>query len=729
MTTTMPSGNLADYLWSLLPAVYRQRDAEGDAPGSLRAFIEVLAGQAEVVAAELSGLYEDLFIETCQPKIVPYIGDLVAAMPLHPVGTPGASPRALVANTVAYRQRKGTVAALEAVARDVTGWPAKVVEGISVVATTQYLAHLRPGKGTTVNLRDRSSLERLGGPFATATRTADVRTPPTGMAAPNKLAIHVWRLPTFTVNESEPEAVTDPPDGRYQFDVSGADVPLFNPPLPTVGMDTVATERNAAGPLERLALQDALDTERRQPRKQPSGYFGANPVIQVRTADGPGLWSGALPIAVANLQDWRRRPVAGVVAVDPVLGRLALAEGVRPAQVEVNYTYAGSAIGAGPYDRSGPAAQDLLSRATFIRVVAPRPSAMGPSAPPLASADLPSAVNDWHQQPPGTVGVIAVIDNHAHRFPDLAIQIPSGSELFLVALDWPTGMAATAPGALAYVSLTGRRPALIGALTVTGRPGDGTGDDPAPGRFVLDGFVLRGTIEAGRGDRSRPGDLGRLELRHVTAVPGHSHIRIRGRNAGPLINIDLVVTLEQCITGTVEIHGSGPDLEVAGSVIDGGGPTHGAVRANDAAVRLDAVTLLGDLFAERLEASDCLVQGSAHVERRQEGYVRFSAISGSARTPRRFRCVFDRRPAVGPLPGGPGDLTDRDLPFRSTRFGDPDYAILADDAPEDLLTGSSLGSDIGAHRALLRPQRRSNLEAALREHLRAGLEAGVVPMT
>lgn len=36
--------------------------------------------------------------------------------------------RAWVANTLAYRRRKGTALVLEQLARDVTGWPATAVE-------------------------------------------------------------------------------------------------------------------------------------------------------------------------------------------------------------------------------------------------------------------------------------------------------------------------------------------------------------------------------------------------------------------------------------------------------------------------------------------------------------------------------------------------------------------------------------------------------------------------
>ncbi len=44
---------------------------------------------------------------------------------------------------------------LEQLARDVTGWPARVVEFFERLATTQYLNHLRPQALARADLRDR----------------------------------------------------------------------------------------------------------------------------------------------------------------------------------------------------------------------------------------------------------------------------------------------------------------------------------------------------------------------------------------------------------------------------------------------------------------------------------------------------------------------------------------------------------------------------------------------
>jgi hypothetical protein len=139
-------------LYNLLPAIYRIRDAsQGEA---LRALLGVVEAELQVLEADVSGLYADWFIETCSEWVVPYIGDLLGVRGLH-AGTPGTfSLRAYVANTLAYRRRKGTATMLEQLARDVTGWDARVVEFFELLGTTQYLNHLRLYNHRTPDLRN-----------------------------------------------------------------------------------------------------------------------------------------------------------------------------------------------------------------------------------------------------------------------------------------------------------------------------------------------------------------------------------------------------------------------------------------------------------------------------------------------------------------------------------------------------------------------------------------------
>src|SRR3712207_6045091 len=120
-----------DRLYELLPAVYRQRDAERGEP--LRALLQVIAEQVDVVEEEMDRLYDNWFIETCDDWVVPYIGDLLGFRAVHEGGQPGGTrgvdkilvSRRQVAHTITARRRRGTLAILEELARDVAGWPVR----------------------------------------------------------------------------------------------------------------------------------------------------------------------------------------------------------------------------------------------------------------------------------------------------------------------------------------------------------------------------------------------------------------------------------------------------------------------------------------------------------------------------------------------------------------------------------------------------------------------------
>ena len=165
-------------LYNLLPALYRVRDAELAAPGNdgpLKALLSVIAEQVGVLEEDLEQLYDDQFIETCAEWVVPYIGDLVGARGLFVFPNAAFSQRAQVANTLAYRRRKGTAAVLEQLARDVTMWDASVVEYFQLLATTQYMNHIRSSNRATPDLRHWDLLERIDSPFDGVARTPNMR--------------------------------------------------------------------------------------------------------------------------------------------------------------------------------------------------------------------------------------------------------------------------------------------------------------------------------------------------------------------------------------------------------------------------------------------------------------------------------------------------------------------------------------------------------------------------
>lgn len=181
-TTREPDG-----LAALLPRWHLLRDAEEGEP--LRALLAVIAEQLDRVRDGVQQGYEDLFVETAAPWVLPYLGDLVGyrTLPgyervltggLHEGGrealAEAVAPRADVAATVASRRRKGTLHLLEEISEQVADWPARAVELSRLVAQNQSVK-LQRERGRLLDLRDGSALALAGGPFDTTARTVDVR--------------------------------------------------------------------------------------------------------------------------------------------------------------------------------------------------------------------------------------------------------------------------------------------------------------------------------------------------------------------------------------------------------------------------------------------------------------------------------------------------------------------------------------------------------------------------
>src|SRR5436190_14911211 len=127
----------AQKLWALLPAVYRAEDTKSfEHAGPLREMVDRIGVQAAILRRSIDRLWEDQSIETCDDWVIPYIGDLLATRLV--ANLDGRGQRIDVAKTIYYRRRKGTVAILEQIAADITGWNARVVEFFRRMGRTRH---------------------------------------------------------------------------------------------------------------------------------------------------------------------------------------------------------------------------------------------------------------------------------------------------------------------------------------------------------------------------------------------------------------------------------------------------------------------------------------------------------------------------------------------------------------------------------------------------------------
>ena len=91
--------------------------------GPLQSLVMIIEEQLQAFAADLDQLYDDQFIETCAPWVIPYIGDLIGYQSIQGIARrPSTTPGRKWPTPSASAAAKGPVLVLEELARDVTGW-------------------------------------------------------------------------------------------------------------------------------------------------------------------------------------------------------------------------------------------------------------------------------------------------------------------------------------------------------------------------------------------------------------------------------------------------------------------------------------------------------------------------------------------------------------------------------------------------------------------------------
>ena len=496
-------------------------------------------------------------------------------------------------------------------------------------------------------------------------------------------------------------------------------------PVAEERISQLATPLNVPEPIGRRALHEDLED-------LPSHYYGpdADGALQSLIIDLNGTVVTAADVECCNLADegggWANVPAnAGdPVAIDPVLGRIALPPD-REGPVTVAYHYGFSAaMGGGEYGRSS----------AFMQATSDRPRLEVPSAD---HPDIQSALDAL----PAAGGIVEVVDNGRY---DEALGISLGADAVVE---------------LRAADNVNPLILLTGDLTVFG--GDGA-------QVTIDGFLIA------RGGVSVPdvggNALAGLTLRHVTLVPGFE-LDADGNPTQPgavSIAVELPNTrldVEHAITGPVRLvqnaEGHFSNSLVDAAAADPLDSSEGVAFAAPApaepaddfggALSMKACTVLGKIAAQAmpLVSNSILFAALAdadtwpapvRVARRQDGCVRFSYVPTGSVVPRRYRCqpqlAIEESIAARELEiGGPIGDADRQeiirresrriIPgFSSRRYGRPDYGQLRRTTPTAIREGADDESEMGVFHDLFQPQRETNLRIRLEEYLRFGLEAG-----
>jgi hypothetical protein len=709
-----------DRLFELLPAVYRDQDGEqGDV---LRALLRIVTEQVDVVEGDIAQLYDDLFIETCRPWVIPYIGDLVGNDPLRDA----VRSRADVAKTISYRRRKGTLPMLEELARDVTGWAARAVELLELVGWSQQLEHLRP-QAASFDLRSLERDDRVGGAFDAATHSVDVRAvgQHDGWHHHRHLGCFLWRLGGYPLRRVPARRASAA--WRFHLSPLGNAAPLFSRARREGDEAGLASELHVPAPIRRAFFQQDLAAHKAlTPAPPATDLYGtpANPEASIDVTRN-GAHVPPEQVICARLDPWpATRPAGKLIAIDVAVGRLAVGDGFAGrSRIDVDLVYGFPAdVGGGPYERRGTRVPAASGRRVYHVLD-------GITAPPDGFPDVAAALAQWL----------------ADRRPEAVVRILDSRTYAL-----PASVTLADTRALAIEADDGERPLLV--TEPAGFEVDADGADPdreQRGRLTLSGVVVEGFVHV-------TGDLGRLRLVHATLIPGRSiedgaapageSLRVEG---GGLINTQLDVELVSAISGPLVVPATARGITLADSVVDAGAPTNGAITAGSATaattqLAIERSTVVGRTNVRELEASEAIFSGRVDVTQTQAGCVRFSFVPFGSRTPRRHRCQPDlalRARLEQALAVDSGlSAADQDAlrsavvarmqpSFTASAYGQPAYLQLRTSTPVELRTGAADGSEMGAYCQLKQPQRESNLRTRLAEYLPFGLEAGPIYIT
>ncbi len=767
-----------ELLYNLLPDFLRYSDYYRQQP--LRALMAVLELQYQDLESNIAQLYDNWFIETCEDWVIPYLADLLGLRGSDRLIPFAPSQRSLVANTLAYRRRKGTAATLARVAQDATGWYTHVVEYRRLMSRTQALESLELQQGRTVNLRD-PGLSKLSTPFDQVAHTPNVfrplktpgltafsTLPGWGAAGYNlpTLGLFFWRLVAYPVSLSTAWRIALPPPhaqdatqdlpkpAAYTFHPLGVDTPLFNLPRTPSGVTQPNREEN----LPSCPDPDQLAAELAALRAgQPAltGYFTRPPIFQIRARPALDAISEQLtersslePIPIPNsalwiydLSDWQRpRPVreawtqtvdreAIPVLVDPKLGRMLFPCGEPGPEVNVSFRYGSSGdLGGGPYARTGSFATPGAN--TWVGVVFRDATTQDHLHVHQDFTSLDAALAAWGRHRQLQLDALnELTSERAHEtelltHPDCLIRIADSSTYWLTESSATTANADSAPPRSVRIELQHGQRIIIEAAEE--RHPTLVGDvhiigSPNAG-LVLNGLWIAGSLTI-------EGDCD-LHLVHCTLRPNPNQAAISVRESGSA-PVALTVNLEHSlILGPIRLSTHINGLRLLASIVDGRGAEE-AVAIGGAtpetfgpASTLINCTLFGKVQVDQLPfAEGCIFVDLVEVSKTSFGEVRHSYLPLGSTTPRRFRCQPDLAAESAKSKAARANLRARMVPsFTADRFGDPAFAQLSQRCPAEIATGAIDSSEMGAFHFLYQPQRAASLPQILDEYLRFGLD-------
>ena len=366
-----------------------------------------------------------------------------------------------------------------------------------------------------------------------------------------------------------------------------------------------------------------------------------------------------------NLDDWETQVTNKQVQIDPETGRILFIGSVPddvPETVSVDYHYGFAAeIGAGSYDRN---------------------------------IDNTYVISREHHGG-GEITAANLDNNGVTRINDSATYSPIGNKASV--------------SNMVFIAANQQRPYIN--LQANWTLDSGANEDA---ELLLDGLWLGSDVGA---DIILAGDYEQVSLSHVTLDPGGPVTMENepGAVVDELPTIKLIVRahielleINASILGPIQIENAGyiEKIVIKDSIIQSRDVAVTALALGDAELHMERVTVIGNIAAQCLWASDSLIQGTADIFNTQCGCFRFSAAMQPSRLPRQYRHAWiENMPTL----------------FTSTRFGDPAFMQLHEQAAQSITRGAENGAEMGAYNPLINPIKMDGLKAKVEEYMPFGL--------
>jgi hypothetical protein len=772
----------SDRFFQLLPDVIKA--PAGELNTALRDLLRVLGTEADLLEEDIRQMYADLFIETCDSWVIPYIGDLVGFtwLPV-PEGRPecrrelpaGLVPRQAVADAIRLRARKGTRSALEDLVSAVGGWPAVVCDGEP--------AH----NGAAPN--GNHDVDCAGAP-------------------PNTVTVRLWRLPAWPLTYVQPYTERLRVNS-FHLSVLGNRAPLYTSARPAA-----VGERLEGLPIPRPLTVEMLEGDL-------ASHYGQGKSLLLYEDGAP---IAAERIKVYSLEDWAPEVFGNEVAVDPERGRVMFRERYDLGELTASYWYGfPTAAGGGEYRRPqqripvessffrpehldpGLPTRLLGDEAPFSRylrglmdpAVVASLSGEESAARVRLSAELNRIIQAYdladglQDEPlddeatellnsgPGGPGRIrlnrliieaqyqtdirrsyAVTRVSSRRGPSIAKAVRalqesqpppahlvvelSDSGLYVQSVQLEVGAFET----LEIRAAEGCRPTIIlperkehvDDMTVTCQKGS---------RVIMDGLMVAAHPVRVAGDPAE------VIIRDCTFVPGwdldvHSQphrgaepslvltdLKRRRGPRGPVevgegSNLNVTcVEIEKSIIGTVlvqrdEVRAEPMRLNIRASVVDSttsGGDAIAAPNKRPAHVVATVIdsTVIGRTRVHAIELGEnSIFTSTVNVARMQVGCLRYCYVPAGSTTPRRHECQPDLVMRAAGVTTPGTEAAAVEPKFVTLRYGLPDYCRLAPDCPVEIQTGADDDEQMGVYHDLFESRREANLRAAVGEQLPLG---------